>query len=57
MIPSQILDCSTEGKIFVEMIEILVANLANLLPFGYAFGAGMVVRVWFRILVQVFCFR
>jgi len=27
------------------MIEIFVANLANLLPFGYAFGAGMVTTV------------
>lgn len=27
------------------MIEILVANLALLLPFGYAFGAGMVTTV------------
>ncbi|MFC2067421.1 cytochrome c biogenesis CcdA family protein [Chloroflexota bacterium] len=27
------------------MIEIFVSNLANLLPFGYAFGAGMVTTV------------
>ncbi len=27
------------------MIEVFVANLANLLPFGYAFGAGMVTTV------------
>ena len=27
------------------MIEIFVANLASLLPFGYAFGAGMVTAV------------
>ncbi len=27
------------------MIEIFVANLASLLPFGYAFGAGMVTTV------------
>ncbi len=27
------------------MIETFVANLANLLPFGYAFGAGMVTTV------------
>ena len=27
------------------MIEIFVANLAKLLPFGYAFGAGMVTTV------------
>ncbi|MDP3880209.1 MAG: cytochrome c biogenesis protein CcdA [Dehalococcoidales bacterium] len=27
------------------MIETLVANLASLLPFGYAFGAGMVTTV------------
>ncbi len=28
-----------------KMIEIFVANLASLLPFGYAFGAGMVTTV------------
>lgn len=27
------------------MIESFVANVANLLPFGYAFGAGMVTTV------------
>jgi cytochrome c biogenesis protein CcdA len=27
------------------MIEVFVANMANLLPFGYAFGAGMVTTV------------
>ncbi len=27
------------------MIEVFVANLALLLPFGYAFGAGMVTTV------------
>ena len=27
------------------MIESFVANLAGLLPFGYAFGAGMVTTV------------
>lgn len=30
---------------FVANIEAFVANLANLLPFGYAFGAGMVTTV------------
>ena len=27
------------------MVEVFVANLASLLPFGYAFGAGMVTTV------------
>lgn len=29
----------------IEAIEVFVANLGNLLPFGYAFGAGMVTTV------------
>ncbi|MDP6495888.1 MAG: cytochrome c biogenesis protein CcdA, partial [Dehalococcoidia bacterium] len=28
-----------------EVIEAFVANLANLLPFGYSFGAGMLTAV------------
>jgi cytochrome c biogenesis protein CcdA len=33
-----------KGKM-IEAIEVFVANLGNLLPFGYAFGAGMVTTV------------
>ena len=45
MVSTKTRDCSVDGKRFAEMIETFVANLANLLPFGYAFGAGMVTTV------------